>query len=102
MKLYKATTSFAGKVCMAVNEERRLANKDAAGLLECGYIIPVEEPAPQQTENSSDETDSAETVTETPENVTETEETVSETAENVVETEGTVSEQAEDKKGKKK
>ena len=82
MKLYKATTSFAGKVCMAVNEERRLADKDAAGLLECGYIRLVEESAPQQTENSSDTTDSAETVTETSENGVETAETVTEQAEN--------------------
>ena len=43
MKLYKANISFAGKVCMAVNEERRLADKEAAGLLKSGYISRVEE-----------------------------------------------------------
>ena len=59
MKLYKATTSFAGKVCMAVNEERRLAEKDAAGLLKAGYIKLVES---KQHEEQQDGNDDAETV----------------------------------------
>ena len=68
MKLYKATVSFAGKVCMAVNEARRLADKDAAGLLKCGYIKLVE------TDSSTAETNPEETVSETAASVTETEE----------------------------
>ena len=72
MKLYKATTSFAGKVCMAVNEERRLADKDAAGLLKAGYIKPVkaEQQEEQQEEQQlgDDDTETAETVTEQAEN----------------------------------
>jgi len=92
MKLYKATTSFAGKVCMAVNEERRLADKDAAGLLKAGYIKPVEAEQHEEQQSGSDD---AESVGETAENVAEATETVTETAENVVET-------AEQPKSKKK
>ena len=71
MKLYKATVSFAGKVCMAVNEERRLADEDAAGLLKAGYIKPVKEEQPEEQQNSIN-AETAETVTETAETVTET------------------------------
>ena len=70
MKLYKANVSFAGKVCMAVNEERRLADKDAAGLLKSGYISLVEETnqSDSQQDNSDEgETDSAADVTDTAE-----------------------------------
>ena len=94
MKLYKATISFAGKVCMAVNEERRLADEDAAGLLEAGYIKPLEEEPSKEQQNSIN-AETAETVGETAENVTETAESVTETAESVTET-------AEQPKGKKK
>jgi len=73
MKLYKATTSFAGKVCMAVNEERRLADKDAAGLLKAGYIKPVEAEQHEEQQSGSDD---AESVGETAENVAEATETV--------------------------
>ena len=68
MKLYKATTSFAGKVCMAVNEERRLADKDAAGLLKAGYIKPVKEEQQEEQQLGDDDTETAETVTEQAEN----------------------------------
>ena len=99
MKLYKATVSFAGKVCMAVNEERRLADKDAAGLLKCGYIKPVDNTAEQQAENEADsntaETNAEETAAETADSASETEETVPENSESVNET-------AEQPKSKKK
>ncbi|MBR5306076.1 MAG: hypothetical protein IKU47_04050 [Oscillospiraceae bacterium] len=68
MKLYKATTSFAGKVCMVVNEERRLADKDAAGLLKAGYIKPVKEEQQEEQQLGDDDTETAETVTEQAEN----------------------------------
>ena len=68
MKLYKATTSFAGKVCMAVNEERRLADKDAAGLLKAGYIKPVKEEQQEEQQLGDDDTKTAETVAEQAEN----------------------------------
>ena len=77
MKLYKANVSFAGKVGMAVNEERRLADKDAAGLLKSGYISLVEETnqsAPQQDSDNEGEKNSTEVVTETSETADETEE----------------------------
>ena len=99
MKLYKATVSFAGKVCMAVNEERRLADKDAAGLLKCGYIKPVDNTAEQQAENEADrntaETKAEETVGETADSASETEGTVPENSESADET-------AEQPKNKKK
>lgn len=99
MKLYKATTSFAGKVCMAVNEERRLADKDAAGLLKAGYIKPVDNTAEQQMENEAGsnaaETNAEETVGETADSASETEETAAENSESVDET-------AEQPKSKKK
>ena len=99
MKLYKATTSFAGKVCMAVNEERRLADKDAVSLLKAGYIKPVKE---EQLEEQQSGNDDAESVGETAENVTETAETVAETAESVAETAESVTETAKQSKSKKK
>ena len=99
MKLYKATTSFAGKVCMAVNEERRLADKDAAGLLKAGYIKPVEAEQHEEQQSGSDDTES---VGETAENVGETAENVGETAENVAETAENVTETAEQPKDEKK
>ena len=70
MKLYKANVSFAGKVGMAVNEERRLADKDAAGLLKSGYISLVEETNQSDLQQDSDnegEKDSTDIVTETSE-----------------------------------
>ena len=68
MKLYKATISFAGNVCMAIGEEKRLADKDAASLIDCGYIKPVEESYGETTETTSE---TAETVIETTETTSE-------------------------------
>jgi len=43
----KATTNFAGEICMAVGEVRDVPESVAAPLLDCGYLEPAE-PEPEQ------------------------------------------------------
>ena len=38
----KATTTFAGEICMAAGENRDVPESIAAPLLKCGYLEPVE------------------------------------------------------------
>lgn len=48
----RATTCFAGEVCMAAGEVRDVSERVAAPLLECGYLESVKTPeqkrAPQR------------------------------------------------------
>lgn len=41
----KATTNFAGEICMATGEVRDVPESVAEPLLKCGYLEPVEAPA---------------------------------------------------------
>lgn len=50
----KATTSFAGEICMATGEVRDVPEGVAAPLLKCGYLEPVE--APTAPDHEPDET----------------------------------------------
>lgn len=45
----KATTNFAGEVCMAAGEVRDVPESVAAPLLKCGYLETVEPPAAANT-----------------------------------------------------
>ena len=38
----KATVSFAGAVTMAIGEVRELPEAVAQPLIDCGYVVPVE------------------------------------------------------------
>ena len=49
----KATTSFAGEICMAAGEVRDVPEDVAAPLLKCGYLEAVE--TPDQTPNQEPE-----------------------------------------------
>ncbi len=50
----KATTSFAGEICMATGEVRDVPEGVAAPLLKCGYLEPVE--ALTEPDHEPDET----------------------------------------------
>lgn len=51
----KATTNFAGEICMAKGDVRDVPESVAAPLLECGYLEALE---PVQTSEQKDEQDS--------------------------------------------
>lgn len=53
----KATTSFAGEICMAAGEVRDVPEDVAAPLLKCGYLEAVEMPdqTPDQEPDSQQE-----------------------------------------------
>ena len=51
----KATTSFAGEICMAKGDVRDVPENVAAPLLECGYLEVLE---PVQTSEQTDEQNS--------------------------------------------
>ncbi|WP_417054660.1 hypothetical protein [Dysosmobacter sp.] len=51
----KATTSFAGEICMAKGDVRDVPESVAAPLLECGYLEVLE---PVQTSGQTDEQNS--------------------------------------------
>ena len=50
----KATTNFAGEICMARGDVRDVPESVAAPLLECGYLEALE---PVQTSEQKDETE---------------------------------------------
>lgn len=53
----RATTCFAGEVCMAAGEVRDVSERVAAPLLECGYLEPVKTPEQKQApQQKADET----------------------------------------------
>lgn len=66
----KATTNFAGEVCMARGDVRDVPESVAAPLLECGYLEALE---PVQTSEQKDEQDSKTETTQEPEPEPETE-----------------------------
>lgn len=74
----KATTNFAGEICMATGEVRDVPESVAEPLLKCGYLEAVETPAetPDQEPDPA-EPDPTETPDQEPEQATEetTEET---------------------------
>lgn len=72
----KATTSFAGEICMAAGEVRDVPEDVAAPLLKCGYLEPVEAPAepdqkpdekPDETAEQEPEQETGETAEQEPE-----------------------------------
>ena len=64
----KATTSFAGEICMAAGEVRDVPEDVAAPLLRCGYLEPVEVPAePGQEPDEAAEQETEETTEQEPE-----------------------------------
>lgn len=63
----KATTSFAGEICMAAGEVRDVPEDVAAPLLKCGYLEPVEVPAePDQKPDEATEQEPEQETEETP------------------------------------
>ena len=66
----KATTNFAGEICMAKGDVRDVPESVAAPLLECGYLEALE---PVQTSEQKDEQDSKTETTQEPEPEPETE-----------------------------
>lgn len=63
----KATTSFAGEICMAAGEVRDVPEDVAAPLLKCGYLEPVEAPAePDQKPDEATEQETEQETEETP------------------------------------
>ena len=60
----KATTSFAGEICMAKGDVRDDPESVAAPLLECGYLEVLE---PVQTSEQTDEQNSETETTQEPE-----------------------------------
>lgn len=60
----KATTSFAGEICMAKGDVRDVPKSVAAPLLECGYLEVLE---PVQTSEQTDEQNSETETTQEPE-----------------------------------
>lgn len=60
----KATTSFAGEICMAKDDVRDVPESVAAPLLECGYLEVLE---PVQTSEQTDEQNSETETTQEPE-----------------------------------
>ncbi len=63
----KATTNFAGEICMAKGDVRDVPESVAAPLLECGYLEALE---PVQTSEQKDEQDSETETTQEPETET--------------------------------
>ena len=63
----KATTNFAGEICMARGDVRDALRNVAAPLLECGYLEALE---PVQTSGQKDEHDSEAETTQEPETET--------------------------------
>lgn len=63
----KATTNFAGEICMARGDVRDVPESVAAPLLECGYLEALE---PVQTSGQKDEQDSKTETTQEPETET--------------------------------
>lgn len=68
----KATTNFAGKICMATGEVRDVPEDVAAPLLKCGYLEPVEAPAepdqkPDETAEQEPDQETEETTEQEPE-----------------------------------
>ena len=63
----KATTSFAGEICMAAGEVPDVPEDVAAPLLKCGYLEPVEAPAePDQKPDEATEQEPEQETEETP------------------------------------
>lgn len=61
----KATLSFAGEICMAMNEVRDVREDIAAPLLTCGYLIPAEDlDKKDERENNHTDADAEEKETE--------------------------------------
>ena len=60
----KATTNFAGEICMARGDVRDVPESVAAPLLECGYLEVLE---PVQTSEQTDEQNSETETTQEPE-----------------------------------
>ena len=60
----KATTNFAGEICMAKGDVRDVPESVAAPLLECGYLEVLE---PVQTSEQTDEQNSETETTQEPE-----------------------------------
>lgn len=50
----KATTSFAGEICMATGEVRDVPENIAAPLLKCGYLEPVDPEKAEAPEKAED------------------------------------------------
>ena len=68
----KATTNFAGEICMARGDVRDVPESVAAPLLECGYLEALE---PAQTSEQKDEQNSETETMQEPEPETETKKT---------------------------
>ena len=66
----KATTNFAGEICMARGDVRDVPESVAAPLLECGYLEALEALEPVQTSGQKDEHDSEAETTQEPETET--------------------------------
>lgn len=56
----KATTNFAGEICMATGEVRDVPESVAEPLLKCGYLEAVETPAEAPDQEPAQEPDPAE------------------------------------------
>lgn len=52
----RATTNFAGEICMAVGETRDVPESIAAPLMRCGYLEMVEDKSQETTPSESQET----------------------------------------------
>ena len=65
----KATTNFAGEICMATGEVRDVPESVAEPLLKCGYLEAVETPAetPDQEPEQATEETTEETLDQEPE-----------------------------------
>ena len=56
----KATTNFAGEICMATGEVRDVPESVAEPLLKCGYLEAVETPSETPDQEPAQEPDPAE------------------------------------------
>ena len=90
----KATTSFAGEICMAKGDVRDVPESVAAPLLECGYLEVLE---PVQTSEQTDEQNSETETTQEPEMETTQEPEMETTQEPETETETKKTKRAKDK-----
>lgn len=52
----KATTNFAGEICMAVGEVRDVPKSVAAPLLDCGYLVLAEPELEQEPQPEPEKT----------------------------------------------
>lgn len=52
----RATTNFAGEICMAVGETRDVPESIAAPLMRCGYLEMVESAPPDTSPEDPDDT----------------------------------------------